>query len=151
MKKFTPRPIRFIEIFKVNNWKIKIYSICYDNVKVATTNIDLAKQNLDKWLAKSTDYDLENYKIATLILHEFDGDCYAIINWWTDENMLQHFVYLSDNKDIINYKLYSEKGIITCVWELEILWHERNSWINHILKNEKPDFESYLNEQLNLY
>ena len=40
--------------------------------------------------------------------------------------------------------------LMDCVWEMAILWHERNAWVKHVLmKNENPDFEGYLNEQLN--
>lgn len=148
MKPYKPRPIRFIEIFHFNDWKIKVYSISYRNEYVSEKFILKAKENLGEWLVKSNSTALETYKTATLILHEGKEGCFAIINWWIDENMLQHFVYLSSNEDA-EYNLYSNSGIITCVWELSVLWFERNAWVKHVLKNNSPDFEAYLNEQLN--
>ena len=66
--------------------------------------------------------------------------------------MLQHYVYLSNAESDENFVLYAEKEVITCVWELEVLWFERNAWVKHVLmKNESPDFENYLLEQLNMY
>lgn len=149
MKAYKPRPIRFLELFQHNDWAIKIYSISSKKEQVNADDVALAKNNLEMWLQHSTFYNLETYKIATLILHEFNGGCFAIVNWWTDENMLQNFVYLKAN-NADEFVLYSDRGISTCVWEMAIWWHERNAWVKHILmKNEKPDFEAYLREQLN--
>lgn len=152
MKVFNPyksRPIRFIEVFQYKNWYIKLYSISIFQEHVKDENIQLAKSYLKKWLLRATDYNLETYNIANLILHEFKDGCFAIINWWTDENMLQSFVYLKKN-NVQHFEIYSNNGINTCVWEMAIWWHERNAWIKHILsKNNNPDFESYLNDVIN--
>ena len=149
MKVYRPRPIRFLEVFKQKDWVIKIYSISSKKERVNAQDTTLAKHNLAVWLQQSKAYNLETYKIATLILHEFNEGCFAIVNWWTDENMLQNFVYLKAN-NATEFVLFSDKGISTCVWEMVIWWHERNAWIKHILmKNEKPDFEAYLMEHLN--
>ena len=64
--------------------------------------------------------------------------------------MLQHYVYLANNKQPEQFKLFSNNGIITCVWESAVIWFERNAWIKHVLmKNENPNFKSYLQEYLN--
>ncbi|MFN0189730.1 MAG: hypothetical protein ACKVQV_13600 [Bacteroidia bacterium] len=144
---YQSRPIRFVERYHHKDWQVKIYSISIFDEYVSNKNIEEAKLKLDEWLGKSNDYGLATYKIATLILHVFKDGCYAIINWWTGENMLQNFVYLKEDEE---YKIYSDRGITTCVWEMAVLWHERNAWVKHVLtKNENPDFEGYLNEQLN--
>ncbi len=145
---YLQRPVRFLEIHPHNDWQIKLYSISIKNEYVSKDNVQKAKQHLDNWLSKSSIYNLETYKIATLILHEGKEGCFAIINWWIDENMLQNFVYLIEDGQ--NYNLFSANGITTCVWEMAILWHERNAWVKHILmKHENPDFKAYLNEQFN--
>ena len=111
--------------------------------------MDFAKYNLGIWLQQRKVYNLEPYKIATLILHEFIEDYFAIVNWWIGENMLQNFVYLNAD-NAAELSLFSDKEISTCVWEMAIWWRERNVWIKHILvKHEKPDFEAYLVEHLN--
>lgn len=144
---YQQRPVRFIEIHQHKDWQIKLYSISIYNEFVSSENVKNAKQHLDQWLARSSG-NLDNYKIATLILHEGKEGSFAIINWWIDENMLQNFVYLKKVGE--DYKLFSADGITTCVWEMAVLWHERNAWVKHVLKkNKKPDFKAYLYEQLN--
>lgn len=146
---YQMRPVRFLEIYPCEDWYIKIYSISIKSEKVSAQNLQKCKNEILKWLKNSEFYDLETYKIATLIIHEGREGCFAIINWWIDENMLQNFVYmLKENTN--DFQPFSHKGIITCVWEMAVLWHERNAWVKHILmQNENPDITSYLNEQLN--
>jgi hypothetical protein len=148
--KFKTRPIRFIQIIEHKDWKLKLYSISSKKESVSEKTIENALKNLDDWLSKTDSTNFENYKISTLILHEWEGGIFAIINWWIDENMLQHYVYLSTNENPCDYKLFSANGIVTCVWELAVLWHERNAWVEHVLKKDKnPDIETYLNNVLN--
>ncbi|HNR20997.1 MAG TPA: hypothetical protein PKN75_11845 [Bacteroidia bacterium] len=150
---FEPRPIRFIELFECDNWKIKCYSISFDSSPVNDTIIHAVKSDLSKWLLESQAYSLPTYKIATLIIHKWSGGHFAVINWWIDKNMMQLFVYLAENKTPLNFKLYSDKGMVTCVWEMEILWFERNAWVEEVLKKELSEttLGDYLQKTLNKY
>lgn len=148
-KPHQPRPIRFVEVFLFGEWRIKIYSISINQEYASADNINAAKAKLGEWLLRSKDYSMPTYGIATLIIHEYRDGCFAVLNWWIDENMWQNFVYLKP-KDKNEFKIYSQNGMATCVWEMAIWWHERNAWMKHVLlKNEKPDFEGYLKEQIN--
>lgn len=145
---YKKRPIRFLRIIQHKDWKIKLYSISLYNEFVSNENIEVSISNLDNWLSKCETNQLKTYSMATLILHEGKEGCFAIINWWIDENMLQNFVYLKNEHGKFN--VFCNNEIPTCIWELAVIWHERNAWIKHILmKNENPDIEAYLNDQLN--
>lgn len=64
--------------------------------------------------------------------------------------MLQNHVFVAIHEDPDHFKLFSDKGIITCVWELTVIWFERNAWVEHVLKqSDHPNFDAYLNSQLN--
>ena len=147
---YKSRPVRFLEIINHDGWQIKLYSISAKNKLVNTQTIEYVRQYLSEWLNKSFIYTLDTYKVATLILHEGKEGCFAIINWWIDENMLQQFVYLATNDTPPKFKLYSDKGIITCVWEIAVLWFERNAWVEHVLKQPgNPEgINNYLNQHL---
>ncbi len=147
---YKPRPIRFLELYQHNTWTVKIYSISSKKEYATNEDVLLAKKSLNEWLLKSNAYNFETYNLATLIIHEYDEGCFAIINWWIDENMLQNFVYLKKNNER-QFNLFSENGINTCVWEMAIWWHERNAWIKHVLSNyENPDVGGYLNNRLSI-
>jgi hypothetical protein len=150
MKAYSTRSIRFLELYQQDDWTIKLYSISATKDLVASKFIASAKKELPEWLSKSQLTELKTYKMATLILHEGKEGCFALLNWWIDENMLQHFVYLAAKPETVFREYSSQNGIIACVWELSVLWFERDAWVKHVLmKNNKPDFHAYLNEQLN--
>ncbi len=96
---YKKRPIRFLNIIIVGKWKIKTYSISSKDDFVDAIYLEKAKNELSKWLLLSENNSLETYNIATLILHQCKEGCFAIINWWIDENMLQHYVYLAKNEN----------------------------------------------------
>ncbi len=147
---YATRNVRFHEIFRCPNWQVKIYIISSTASVVDAAIIYQAKYELPGWLKASNKSGLEVYGYATLILHQTKYGVFAVINWWLDENMLQHFVYLAPIKDPLSFNLYSYNGIITCVWELSVLWHERNAWVSHVLMNPgNPDYQAYLDDQLN--
>ncbi len=147
---YNQRPIRFLEIYQHNDWQIKIYSISIHNEFVKKGNSDIVKTYLSEWLQQADNYSLNTYNISTLIIHEYKNGCYAIINWWIDENMLQQFVYLATTDSPSEFILYSDKGIITCVWEMAVLWFERNNWVENVLmKAPNPDLKKYLEQQYN--
>ncbi len=148
--KYVPRPIRFLELHQHNGWQIKIYSISINSEFVEKEIVDLAKTHLTKWFQNAGNYYLDTYKIATLILHKGKEGYFALINWWIDENMVQNHVYLLKNEKLASFTSYSNKGIMACIWELEVFWFERNAWIKHVLLNApSPDYNSYLEEHLN--
>jgi hypothetical protein len=145
---YKARPIRFLEVHSHQGWLVKIYSISAHHEFVSPENVREAKENLTEWLAKSQLNNLETYQIANLIIHEAREGCFAVINWWIDDNMLQHFVYFKNQST--TFQPYSNQGVVTCVWELAVLWFERNAWVKHILENNQhPNFQAYLAEQLN--
>ncbi|HOZ75766.1 MAG TPA: hypothetical protein PLI38_10970 [Flavobacterium sp.] len=147
-KFYQSRPIRFLEIYACAGWRVKIYSISLKAETVTAQAIIEAKKQLPAWLENSKITALENYQIATLILHEGNEGCFAVLIWWADENMLQLFAYLRLYGES-HFHLISNKGTVSCVWEMAFLWFERNAWITHVLKRgENPDFENYLQQQL---
>jgi hypothetical protein len=149
MTLYQKRPVRFLERYQAGDWTVKMYSISVLAERVSAGNVTVAKTMLPEWLEKAGIYPLATYRVATLILHEGKEGCFAIISWWIDENMLQLFVYLAPKENPATFTLYSDRGIVTCVWELAVLWFERNAWVSKML--EQPDNPAALREYLALH
>lgn len=145
------RPVRFLQTAEVNGWQVKIYSISIKAERIQLPVAEIAKTQLPHWLAKANRHFPNKHQVATLILHEGKEGFFAIISRWVDENMLQLYVYLADNNTPTSFKLFSDNGIVTCVWELAVLWFERNAWVDCVLKNPgDPDaIKKYLARQMN--
>lgn len=147
MYAYEPRPARFLEIYHCGAWKVKVYGLSVKGEAISPSFVRAACSHLKGWLAQSENYALPTYDLATLILHEGREGNFAIINWWIGENMLQNHVYYSTYEDPDNFSMFSDRGIQLCVWELEVVWFEREAWIRHVLmKHEQPDYEAYLRD-----
>ena len=53
---YINRSIRFLELYKHDNWQIKIYSISNKNEFVPNEIVAIVKENLTNWLSKSLNY-----------------------------------------------------------------------------------------------
>lgn len=144
---YKPRYISFLEIHEITDWKVKIYSISTNKATINPSKLKLAKQKLASWLFNCKTSEFKSHEHATLILHQGETDFFAVLTYWLDENMIQICSYKLEGDA---FKLISENGCITCVWELAVIWHERNAWVKHILMQpNEPNFNAYLDAQLN--
>lgn len=147
--KYKARHIQFKEVFEVNDWRIKMYTISKQgdfDVPVLYKN---AKARLPEWLDMNNSFDATNDKIGFLILHAGTEGIFSIINWWVGGNMLNTHIFISSPKQPSKFTKISGDGLSPCIWELEVINHERISWTNNILKAAIPDFSAYLNEVYN--
>ncbi len=145
---YQTRPIRFLGLEKSENWNIKVYSISCKNEYADARFISSAKANIPLWLSNASNTQLPNYRVATLIIHEGKEGCFAVLSWWIDENVLQLFAYLASDSLPDQYQLISDKGIVSCVWEMAVLWFERNAWVEEVMKNpQSPQaLDNYLSK-----
>lgn len=91
-----------------------------------------------------------HYGLAYLIVHEGETGDYVIIDWWSDQDIVQHHLYGTPkgHNGALQYRWPPGAGF--CVWELAICWFERQAWVETILnKPERPDIEAYLLRRLN--
>ena len=146
MKQFKERAVKYLGLYEFDDWKFKIYSLKYDETRITDGIEEIIKLEIPNWVKKKTQINsFSNYKIGTVIIHEAVDSILTIINWWVYENVLQNHVYYSEYKTPNKLEDFSNKGVQFCVWEMNIIWHERNLWVEHILKNsKKPDWKSYL-------
>jgi hypothetical protein len=147
---YSPRPVRFLGVYETAGWKIKIHGISIKNEYIEPQLLEHVKTRLPDWLNIFSHPELETYKIATLIVHEGKEGIFALLNWWIDENMLQCHVYFSGYTNPYQFHVYSPKGTMVCVWEMAVMWFERNAWVKHVLsKPASPDIEAYLADCMN--
>lgn len=149
MDLYKPRKSTFVALHEIHHWQIKVYTITVNNQFSSKKTLNLALQKIPEWLGNSQNYPIPHFKIACFIMHEGEDAIYSVLNWWNIENMLHNHVWLTPKNKPSQFELFSEGGISFCVWELKIIWHERNAWIKHVLKNPSdPQFDKYLIDTL---
>jgi hypothetical protein len=87
--------------------------------------------------------------LGFIIVHEGANADYASVDWWFDNDILQHHPYGAPKGQggKLRYRWPNVAGF--CVWELAVCWYEREAWVKHVLRQaDKPDIEGYLAERM---
>lgn len=145
---YRTRPIRFLELWQEGDWRLKVYGIAYERPLPRLELIEAAKRVARSHLLST--HGLNHYGVGFLGVHDGRGANFVFVDYWTDENELHHHVYVSpcDNPQLLKYM--TPTGLIACVWDLRVMWFEREAWVETVLANPAgPDIEQYLLRRLN--
>lgn len=146
---YQTRPIRFLELWQQDGWRMKVYGIAYNRPLPRPEVIDAARGVARQHFARQED-GIDNYRVGFMGIHDGRGANFLFFDYWACENELHHHVYVSpaDQPEALEY--VTPGGLIACVWDLRVLCFERRAWIDHVLaKPAAPDIDGYLAAQLN--
>ncbi|MEO9510504.1 MAG: hypothetical protein ABJN84_16905 [Flavobacteriaceae bacterium] len=151
MEDYKTRKINFKELIGINDWKVKIYTISKTGEFNHSVFYQSVINQLPNWLKLENGFDSSNDKIAFLILHSGTEGIFSLINWWVGQNMLNTNIFMTNPEIPSAFTKISGKGLAPCVWELEIINHERVSWTKNILKQmTNPNYNQYLKDVINI-
>ncbi len=144
---YQPRKIDFKEVLTIHDWAIKVYTITKDRYLNNSEIFDAVKNELSNWLNLKNCFNYKNDKIGFLIIHFGTEGIFSIINWWVGQNMLNTHIFFSDYSNPKIFNKVSGDGLAPCVWELEVINFEKNSWTEHVLKKfPSPEFRKYIED-----
>ena len=151
MNTYKPRTIEFKELITIEDWRVKVYTITKGETFENHEFYDSAIAQLPKWLQMENGFNSSHENIGFLIFHVATEGIFSIINWWVGKNMLNTVVFITDPEQPEAFKKISGDGLGPCVWELEIINHERQSWMKNMLKKEPdPDYNKYLSDTISI-
>jgi len=149
IQEYNQRPIRYLGLWEIGGLKLKAYGITCGQIRLEQKLIDAALRVAQERIAASA-RNTNHYGVGFVGIHQGETGDFVFVDWWADENELHHHVYVSPSgkPDDLEYK--TPTGLSACVWDLYLIGHERDAWVNHVLKkNRAPDLDGYLNEILN--
>lgn len=126
---FKPRKIEKYGLIK----GVKIYSIVKDGKELEA---EVFMERLEETWDKVYDED----PIGFGIFHEGNIKYLVLVRWGNDNEIFPYVSIFKDGKwieDMANYSF--------CLWDLEVFWNERNSYIKHVY-SDSPDIEEYRND-----
>lgn len=137
MQPFRPRPVRFHGLRHRGGWRLKLYSITHDDAAPELAafegGIALAVEALP--LPAATD---ERPGAGFLIAHSGRSVLYVVLGWWDRENELPLRVWVRPLDDDGDWRP-AEGSESFCVWDLEVLWFEREAYVATVLAEGHPD------------
>lgn len=146
---YQPRPIRMNEYWQLADWRMKLYTITQQLPPVNAEWITIAKQLAEERLPLMAVTD-STYGLGFIIVHQTRRDVFINIDWWAWENELIHHAYTAPLQHPDQFQYVTPTGRTACVWELAVIGHERQAWVDCILANPNgPDTQAYLQRQLN--
>jgi hypothetical protein len=135
---YQPRPLAALGVVELCGFRLKACSIVYGDEP-----FDRARFEGGLCLAER---ELPAPAVATgrpgvgfVILHQGRTGPYLILAWWDNENELPVRVFL---EDAVGWRP-AAAGESFCVWDLRVLWHEREAYVRTMLSGT-PDEAAYL-------
>jgi GNAT superfamily N-acetyltransferase len=150
--KVTPykaRAIRFLELWHVGDWRMKVYGIAYEGERPRAELVEAAKDVATERL-RSVPASMRHYSVGFVGVHDGRTSNFVFVDWWADENELHHHVYVSPAEEPTRLSYITPTGLTACVWDLRVMGFERQAWLETVLKNSSgADVEAYLERRLN--
>jgi hypothetical protein len=145
--KYNPKIISPNRLFYLNEAAFKWYNLYPEQKEITDVHIDETKSFIISEI-KNGILNLDN-DLGYIILHLAGEYLLLLINTWRNTNEVWESVYFKklNEKEYQPNKFETEHRATYCVWELGIVWHERNAWVRFI-KSERDEKakQEYLND-----
>ena len=140
---YRPRHVRFVELWEVDGWRVKIYMLTMDGGLPSPMLMHMAKTTAQSRLDLAADQDSHHHGLAVLTVHEGEDGDYVLVDWWSDNSILRHHNYGAPKGSSEMLRQWPGPG--ACIWEMAITQFERAAWIEHVLSPpDGPDLAGYL-------
>lgn len=148
ISRYETRPVRFLELWTIDKWRLKVYGISYGRPAPRAELVQAAKLTASRFL-RERPTQLTHYSVGFLGIHDGRGENQVFLDFWVNENELVHRYWIS--KPDTPGELYDAPvdHNSVCVWDLMVQCFERQAWIDCVLANPQgPDIEKYLAHRL---
>ncbi len=142
---YEQRLLTPLGVIERRRYRLKSYSIVYGNTPfdraAFNAGLDLAHRQLPAPAAAPG-----RPGVGFVIFHQGRTGPYLILAWWDNENELPVRVFLQEGAGWRS----AAAGESFCVWDLRVIWHERESYV-HTMLNGRPDEAAYLADVIDGY
>lgn len=136
---FTPRAVHPTGIVRHGEWRLRRWTITYrepfEDARFAGGR-SLALAALPRPATAAG-----RPAVGFLIEHQGNGFDYVVLGWWDRENELPLRVYVCEEGGEWRP---AQGGESVCVWDLDVIWREREAYVRDVLGQQGPDLERYL-------
>lgn len=145
---YSPRSIRFHELWKVGDLQLKGYMISAAGSRVSPSLWLAAREAVESSL-QDEPTKLLTHGAGFVTVHASSIENQVNLDIWVNENELLHRVWVASSESARALSSPPKDHCSVCVWEVYVQSFERHSWIAYMLNNpDGPDLESYLTARL---
>jgi hypothetical protein len=139
---FAPRPVEFHGLRGSDGWRLKVYSVRYGSRPLDWPAFDAGLRMADATLPHPATTD-GRPGVGFLIAHEGQSADYVVLCWWDQENELPLKVFVHLHGPDESWRPARTRESF-CVWDLDIIWSERQAYVDTMLNGGGGDVEAYL-------
>jgi hypothetical protein len=140
---YASRPIRFLGINEHAGYRIKLYSITHGDAPLDRATYDdclpLALNDLPQPVATT-----HRPGVGFAIFHQGRGWHYLVLNWWDNENELPQRIWVRERDDPTARWRRADPNQSICVWDLQLIWFERETYVRHVLSPDGVSVNAYV-------
>jgi hypothetical protein len=142
MEPFAPRRIEFHGVRTHGDWRLKLYSILYGPSPLDWDSFGPGLALAESALPQPA-VTAERPGVGFLIAHQGRTGSYAVLGWWDRENELPLRIFVSPDGRAQSWRS-NEGSESICIWDLEVLWAERQAYAATVLSPAGSDVAAYL-------
>jgi hypothetical protein len=136
---YRPRPLNFLGVESVAGYRLKVYSIRVGDVPFDRDRFDEGVRRAKETLPQPP-MALGRPGVGFVLLHQGGTGDYVVLCRWDRENELPTSVHINDST---GWRL-AAGGESFCVWDLRVLWWEREAYVGTVLAGRPDGVEAYL-------
>lgn len=121
-------------------WRLKCYVMTVSSGMAMPQGLRAAA--MDRAAAVLADVT-QGHGVGYVVIHRARPANFVLIDWWEREVDLRQRYFRSEHTAPGTLEEMPAE-VVGCVWELEILLHERDAWISSVLNLSVPDYDGYL-------
>lgn len=139
---YAPRPRIAGPLLIRGDWHIKTYGIAYARPPRLPGTETSVVAAVDHTLPK-VDTDAGRPGAGWCILHVGRDMDYLVVGWWDRENEAPVRIWIREGPE--PWRPAAEESF--CVWDMEVMSHERDAWVRHVLTDRAGDLAAYLSDR----
>lgn len=129
---YRPRTVRAAEILNLAGWRLKTYEITLDDCAIEREDFATGAGRAAALLPQPPSNE-NRAGAGFLIFHSGASHHYLVCGWWDTQNEL----FIRTLARPRERDQWDESGArhSICVWDLDVIWFERNAWVECVMSS----------------
>jgi hypothetical protein len=143
---YHPRDTRMLSIHACCGWRLKTYEVCFGRRSIPSDQVARTLTFVDNnvpWPPTSG----SRHQAGFVIIHRGHDAMWLMVHVWKSD-ILTQFAYQAPLSNPIDFIPLRSDGQCSCVWELEVIKHERDAWVRCAMGSDDLAIETYWNDNL---
>ncbi|MEM1178233.1 MAG: hypothetical protein AAGM22_07820 [Acidobacteriota bacterium] len=142
------RTTAFLELLEVDGWRLKLYGMGLHAQAMPDAELVDACRDLVIRALPTPAISEGRHGVGFATIHAGEQGDYLILDWWMGRDILKHHLFGAPRPHGGQLRYGWPDNACCCIWEMAVLWFERNAWFKHVLDRGRGDLEGYLAERL---